>query len=68
MRAGRAVSDTKPDRLAKLHEHYASNARARGHREDCATVTGAGGRVWDGVPVNWPTIFGQPACTCGAGR
>lgn len=48
--------------LEKLHEHYARNARARGHAEGCAVVTGD--RVWDGVAVNWPTIFGRPSCTC----
>lgn len=40
---------------AEEHAHYARNARARGHAETCAKIT---------TPVNWPTLFGRPACTC----
>lgn len=43
----------------ELHDHYASNARACGHSEDCLKVT---------LPVNWPTMFGSPLCTCGRGE
>jgi hypothetical protein len=43
----------------ELHEHYASNARACGHADDCLKVT---------LPVNWPTLWGKPLCTCGRGE
>lgn len=46
-------------RLIELHNHYARNALARGHAEDCALVTEFG---------NWPNIMGRPACTCPRGR
>lgn len=59
---------TEPQRLGgrtlhhteqELHEHYASNALACGHSDDCLKVT---------LPVNWPTLWGQPLCTCGRGE
>jgi hypothetical protein len=40
------------------HDHYASNAKARGHTPKCLLVTKA---------INWPTIAGRPACSCGKG-
>lgn len=40
-----------------LHEHYARNALALGHSETCIKVT---------LPVNWPTMFGHPLCSCDA--
>jgi hypothetical protein len=58
---------THEEQHRELHDHYARNALARGHAPGCPVVTGAGGRVWTGVPVNWPTIFGRPACTCPRG-
>lgn len=42
----------------ELHEHYARNAKARGHEATCDKVT---------VFRNWPTLLGRPACTCGHG-
>ena len=39
-----------------LHDHYASNAMARGHHTECDLVT-----TWR----NWPTIMGRPHCNCG---
>ena len=51
------------DREQKLHDHYASNARARGHKDTCQLVVGH----WttkSGVDVNWPTLNGRPVCTC----
>lgn len=43
----------------ELHDHYASNAKARGHAATCEKVT---------RPVNWPTLFrGTVPCTCGHG-
>lgn len=44
---------------AETHAHYARNAIACGHKETCAKVT---------TPVNWPTLFGRPGCTCGKGE
>lgn len=45
-------------RDAEQHEHYAKNSIACGHATTCAKVT---------TPVNWPTLFGRPACTCAKG-
>jgi hypothetical protein len=47
------------EREQMLHDHYASNAKARGHGESCDLVA---------VDHNWPTILGRPRCTCKARR
>lgn len=44
--------------------HWARNARTRGHAETCEMVAGFWTTV-HGVPVNWPTLYGRPDCTCG---
>jgi hypothetical protein len=43
----------------ELHDHYERNALACGHSPECLKVT---------LPVNWPTMFGHPLCTCGHGE
>lgn len=37
------------------HTHYASNALANGHEEDCDLVH---------QPENWPRLFNRATCTC----
>jgi hypothetical protein len=44
------------DGVTTLHDHYARNALACGHAETCEKVT---------AEINWPTLLGRPACTCG---
>lgn len=43
-------------RQVDLHDHYARNARAVGHSDECRKVTDV---------RNWPTIMGRSPCTCG---
>lgn len=49
------MTTTDEQRHQELHDHYASNAIARGHAADCDLVT---------TPINWPTICGRPICSC----
>ena len=55
------------DRDQATHDHMARNARSRGHAENCDKVAGHWTTA-QGVGVNWPTMLGRPACTCGLQR